>query len=320
MKTFLSRRAFVTSLSGTALAGTALRGALTGGLALRAGAASAREVRASLSGESLGDGVLLIHGAGANVVALRDGAGLVFVDGGLKANANALLSLAQRELGARQAHALINTHWHPEHTGLNELLGKQGARIIAHENTRLWLSTTVRYEPDGPPIGPLPAVARPNATTYASGELKVGDETLRYGYMSQAHTDGDLYVKLTRANVLVTGGVVAGNGWPTMDWVTGGWINGTVGGYRALIAQCDDKTRVVTASGDKLFTKADLQGELDILAKLAEQLGKMMRAGYAPADMLAANPAKDYVARMGEPTVFLTASFKSLWPRLAPDA
>jgi len=326
MKTFLSRRDFVTSLSGTTLAGTALAGtalagaAWTGAVALPGGAAAARDMGARLGSETLADGVILIRGAGANVVALRDAEGLVFIDGGLKANGGALLSLAQRELATKKAHTLINTHWHPEQTGLNELLGKQGAKIIAHENTRLWLSTTVRYEPDGAPIGPLPALARPNATTYTTGELKVGDEMLRYGYLSQAHTDGDLYVKLAKANVLVTGGVVAGNGWPTMDWVTGGWINGTVNGYRALIGQCDDKTRVVTANGEKLFTKADLQGELDILAKLADQLGKMMRAGYGPVDMLAANPAKDYVARLGEPTQFLTASFKSLWPRLAPDA
>ena len=315
MKTFLSRRDIVSSLSGSALLA-----AVAGGAALRSGKAHAREARISLTAESLGDGLLLIRGAGANVVALRDAAGLIFIDGGLKAHAGAVLSLAQGKLAAKQAHTLVNTHWHPEHTGLNELVGKQGAKIIAHENTRLWLSTTVRYEPDGPPIGPLPAIGRPNATTYNTGELKAGDESLRYGYLSQAHTDGDLYVKLARANVLVTGGVVAGNGWPVMDWVTGGWINGTVNGYRALIAQCDDQTRVVTAYGDRLFTKADLAAELDILAKLADQLGKMMRAGFGPADMLAADPAKDYVARMGDATAFLTASFKSLWPRLAPDA
>jgi hypothetical protein len=46
----------------------------------------------------------------------------------------------------------------------------------------------------------------------------------------------------------------------------------------------------------------------------------MMRAGAGPADMLAANPAKDHVAKFGDPTRFLTESFKSLWPRLAPDA
>jgi len=77
---------------------------------------------------------------------------------------------------------------------------------------------------------------------------------------------------------------------------------------------------VVTAHGDRLFNKADLQSERDMLVKLAEQLGKMMRAGYGPADMLAANPAKEYVDRMGDPTRFLTESFKSMWPRMAPDA
>jgi glyoxylase-like metal-dependent hydrolase (beta-lactamase superfamily II) len=311
MKTIHTRREFVSSVSAAAL----LHGSVLTALSRPLQAA-----RAALSVEPLADGLICIHGAGANVLALRDAAGLVFIDGGLKANADELLKTAQRALGKAQPHTLINTHWHPEHTGLNERLGKPGVKIIAHENTRLWLSTTVRYQPDGEPFLPLPAAARPNATTYNAGELKLGAETLRYGYLSQAHTDGDLYVKLVKANVLVTGGVVAGNGWPTADWVTGGWINGTVTGYRTLLTQCDDQTRVVTAQGGRLFSKADLQSELEILAKLSDQLGKMMRSGFGPADVLAANPAQEYVAKMGDAKQFLTESFKSLWPRVAPDA
>jgi hypothetical protein len=46
----------------------------------------------------------------------------------------------------------------------------------------------------------------------------------------------------------------------------------------------------------------------------------MMRAGFGPADVLAADPAKEYVAKMGDAKIFLTESFKSLWPRMAPDA
>jgi glyoxylase-like metal-dependent hydrolase (beta-lactamase superfamily II) len=304
------RRRFLASLSGTALAGLLLP------RASHAATAPDRGLRTQL----LSEGLLLIQGAGSNVLALRDEAGLVFIDGGDKARGKALLVLASKQLRASGAHTLVNTHWHPEHTGLNELLGKQGAKIIAHENTKLWLSTTVRYQPDGPPIPPLPTAALPNVTTYTSGELRLGDETLKYGYLLQAHTDGDLYVRLTRANVLVTGGVVAGDAWPTADWVTGGWINGTVSGYRALIALCDDSTRVVTAHGERLYSKADLVAEVDILSKLADQLSKMMRAGAGPADMLAANPAKDYAAKLGDPKEFLVESFKSLWPRLAPDA
>lgn len=281
---------------------------------------SAVAANATLVAEPLADGLVWIRGAGANVVALRGPDGLAFIDGGLKANAVELLKLVQQRLGKGDIRFLVDTHWHPENTGLNETAAKHGARIIAHENTRLWLSTTVRYEPDGPPTLPLPAAARPNSTTYNTGEVKFGDETLRYGYMAQAHTDGDLYVKLVNANVLVTGGVVAGNGWPTADWVTGGAITGTVGGYRTLIGLCDDKTRVVTGQGSRLFTRADLQAELDMVSKLSDQVSRMIRAGFGPADVIAANPAKDYVAKMGDASQFLTESVKGMWPRLAPDA
>ena len=268
----------------------------------------------------LGEQLLLITGAGGNIVAARDADGLLLVDGGTRVAGPAALKLALRELGARRAHTLVNTHWHPEQTGLNEVLGKAGARIIAHENTRLWLGTDVRMTPDATPIRRLPAYARPNVTTYTTGSLALGDEELRYGYLSQAHTDGDLYVKFMKANVLVTGGVVAGNGWPTADWVTGGWINGTATGYRTLIGLCDASTRVVTANGTSVIGKAELEAERAIVADLADQLGKMLRKGFAPADMLAAQPAKAYEAKLGDATAFLTESFKSLWPRMAPDA
>lgn len=274
----------------------------------------------TLATQRLSDSLLLVTGAGGNIVAARAGTSLLLVDGGDAAGGPAALKLIQRELGARTVQTLINTHWHSDRTGLNEKLGREGCKIIAHENTKLWLSTDVRMTPDATPIRRLPATARPNATTYGSGELQFGDETVRYGYLSQAHTDGDLYVKFAKANVLVTGGVVAGNGWPTADWVTGGWITGTVNGYKTLIEQCDDSTRVVTANGTALWNKAALVTEQAMLANLADQLTKMLRKGFAPADMLAAAPAKDYEAKLGDATQFLTESFKSLWPRMAPDA
>jgi hypothetical protein len=59
---------------------------------------------------------------------------------------------------------------------------------------------------------------------------------------------------------------------------------------------------------------------MDIISRISGELSRMMRAGFGPADVLAAAPAKDHVARLGDPTQFLVESFKSLWPRLAPDA
>jgi glyoxylase-like metal-dependent hydrolase (beta-lactamase superfamily II) len=281
---------------------------------------AARPARVALSTERLGPQLAWIRGAGCNVLALKDAQGLAFIDGGMAANAKSLEELARAELGAGPAHTLINTHWHPEHVGLNETLGRNGAKIVAHANTRLWLSTPVERKLDGPVVAPLSPKGLPNETTYGEGEIRLGDEVVQYGYLSQAHTDGDLYVHLRNANVLMTGGVVAGNGWSVVDYVTGGWINGLVGGYRTLAQRCTADTRVISAYGDRILTRKDLEGERDMLAKLSDQLGKMLRSGFGPADVLAAAPAREFEPRYGDSTEFLDQSFRSLWGHMAPDA
>ena len=55
----------------------------------------------------------------------------------------------RRPARRRPVHTLFNTHWHPEQTGSNERLGKAGKTIIAHENTRLWLTTDVTWPWNG---------------------------------------------------------------------------------------------------------------------------------------------------------------------------
>jgi glyoxylase-like metal-dependent hydrolase (beta-lactamase superfamily II) len=296
------------------------RGLLQGLGYCAAAQALAKAPVAPLTSALLAPNLLWIRGAGSNVLALKDPRGLTFIDGGLAANASAVLKLAKSALGAADAHTVIDTHWHPEPVGLNEPLGKAGAKIIAHENTRLWLSTPVEVELDRLTIRPLAPKARPNSTTYTEDEFSAGGEVVHYGHLAQAHTDGDLYVHLRESNVLLTGGVVAGRGWSTVDYVTGGWINGLVGGQRALLGICDADTRIVSAYGDRLLTRKDLEDEHAMLAKLSEQLAKMLRSGFAPADVLAAAPAKEYEPRYGDSARFLEQSFRSLWGHMAPDA
>ena len=62
--------------------------------------------------------------------------------------------------GGGRVHTLFNTHWHPEQTGLNERLGAAGTTIIAHENTRLWLTTDVKWPWNGRVFTRLPKAAR----------------------------------------------------------------------------------------------------------------------------------------------------------------
>jgi cyclase len=269
----------------------------------------------------LGGGVTLISGGDANVVAYGSPEGLLMVDGGSKSQSGALLKEALKATQTKKLHTLFNTHWHPEQTGLNEAAGRSGARIIAHENTRLWLKrkiTTDWLPPQG--FGPLPAVAIPNKSFYTREDLPFGGESLTYGHLGQAHTDGDLYVHFRTANVLFGGGVVAAQDtWPLLDWQTGGWIGGLVGAQDRLIKACTESTKIVGSNGG-VIDLPTLKAQREMFMTIFDRTVKALVKGLGPEEAHATGPAKEFEARMGDSKTFVIAAFKSLWGHYAPDA
>ena len=101
----------------------------------------------------------LLQGAGCNVIAMPGKDGALMIDGGLAANADALLAAVKSATGGSRIHTLINTHWHPEQTGANEAVGRDGGVIFAHEKTRMYLSNTVYSVDVQGPSAPLPQAA-----------------------------------------------------------------------------------------------------------------------------------------------------------------
>jgi glyoxylase-like metal-dependent hydrolase (beta-lactamase superfamily II) len=280
----------------------------------------AKEARQKLAAQDLGGGLSLITGAGANVLAFGSPEGALLFDGGAREHSKALLKLAPMAVGAKRVTTLVNTHWHPEQTGSNEALGKQGARLIAQENTKLWLGRkyiTVDWSPT--PFLALPKSALPNKTFYGTDKLEFGGETIALGHLGQAHTDGDLYAYLPKANVLVAGGVVSNAGWPLMDWQTGGWIGGLVGACDRLLKIANDSTRVIPANGPVIGRK-ELQAQRDMYFQIFDRLVKQLIKGMGPDEAYASGPAKEYETQWGDSKPFVLASFRSLWGHYAPDA
>jgi len=260
--------------------------------------------------------VLRIPGE-AHVVAHTGPDGVVLVDGGSAGASDALLNAVAALPGGGPVHTIFNTHWHPEQTGSNEQLGKAGRTIIAHENTRLWLTTDVTWPWNGRRFKRAPRIAQPSKTFYTTGTL---DSGVRYGYIPDAaHTDGDLYVYFPKQNVLAVGDVVSGQGWPVVDWVTGGWIGGIVGGLQRLQALANEKTRIVPARGPVLGL-ADLKAQYEMYGTIYDRLTQLLNRGRGPSEAVAARPTKEFDAQMGNPDEFVRRAFESLWAYLSPDA
>ena len=303
-----------------------LKGAIGGAAGLVLGA-YARP--ASAETLKLADDLFVIGLPGqANVVAHTGASGVLLVDGGSAKAADELLKAVAALPGAAPVQTLVNTHWHPEQTGLNEQIGKAGKTIIAHENTRLWLSTDVTWSWNGQRFKRLPKVAQPNKTFYTTGQLDPPKErregipvdSIRYGYIPDAaHTDGDMYVYFPTQNVLVVGDAVSNQGWPVVDWQTGGWIGGMAGATQRLQTLANADTRIVPARG-AVMNLAELKAQATMYATIYDRLTTLLNKGRGPSEAVAAKPTKEFDAQMGNPDEFVRRAFESLWAYLSPDA
>jgi glyoxylase-like metal-dependent hydrolase (beta-lactamase superfamily II) len=249
---------------------------------------------------------------------MRGGEGALMIYGGLAANADALLKAVKERTGSSRIHTLINTHWHPEQVGANEAVGRDGGVIIAHEKTRMYLSSAVTSVTFDGRFGPLPPAQRPNKTTRQEGSLEIAGQKIDYSYLPQAHTDGDLYVRFPQMNVLVGGGVVSGEQWPLLDFRNGAWFGGRVRAFERLAQLVRRDTRVVPANG-RLITGSDIVRHRDIYQKLFVDMIAYMNMGLGAEDVVERNPLKQYQAELGDPSAFLNGAYRSMQIAYVPD-
>ena len=268
--------------------------------------------RAQITTTRLADNYTLISGAGSNVLVVNGAEGVLMVDGGLAEHSAELLKAVTGLPGASRIQVLFNTHWHMEHTGSNESLGKSGAKIIAHENTKLWMGAEIISMWQHRTYPPRPKEARPNTTFYTTGKLMFGKEEIRYGYLGQAHTDGDIYVFFPGPNILMTGDVFTVGAYPILDYTTGGWIGGLSDATKTLVGVADAQTRVIPGNGP-VQTKADLEAQANMCATMRTRFVELMRKGMSAKEMLAAAPTKEFDAKWGNPELFITNAYPGLW-------
>lgn len=296
----------------------ACRRRLLGAALGAAGLALLQPVRALAAGTNppgstaLGDRLFLVYGVGANVLVLRTDDGVLLVDGGQAASWRALRGQLRRIAPGARVHTLVNTHWHPEQTGLNVVVGRDGGRIIAQQKTRQRLSVA-QYDPLTDRYrAPLPAAGRPAESFFERMAIVVGGEALALGHLLQAHTDGDCYVHLPAHNLVAVGDAVASGRDPELDWYGGGWLGGRIDALARLIALGDAGTRYLPAQG-AVLGRADLQTQHDALAQLFTRMAELLRKGYSAEDMLQAQVLEGTGLGLRDPQRFVHDAFRGLW-------
>ncbi len=283
--------------------------ATAGGVALGSMYAPRARAAGSLTLVPVAGRLSLIQGAAANILVASSGKELLLVDGGSAADARAVLKLLDQKYPGQPLRAVINTHWHWDQTGFNATARARGVDVLAHENTRLWLTTTVNSRWENKVYKPQPAVAWPNRTFfYGPQHFDFGGTKVEYIHLDPAHTDGDVYVRFAEENVIAAGGVLTPGRYPDIDAATGGWLGGINGALRTIAGVADANTKLVPATGP-VAGLAELKQQQDMGNAIVGRMSDIYRKGGTFEDFLATNPTSDYDAKYGNPQQFLKLAY-----------
>jgi cyclase len=246
--------------------------------------------------EPLAEKLSLLTGAGGNIAILQGQDGLLLVDSGLPATAEAVEREA-RSSSHLPITVLINTHYHFDHVGANVLLGRAGARIIAHENVLKRLSTPQRVAGNETP--PLASEGLPKTTFTTSGSLEFGAEKVEYRHLPPSHTDGDATIRFEKANVYHAGDLFFNGMYPYIDYAAGGSIEGMVTCADLMIEAVDQKTKIIPGHGP-MATRDELRAYRSMLADVNERVSKLVQEGKTLEETQAAEPTKPHDDKWGK--------------------
>jgi len=274
---------------------------------------NAAAATADITVQPLRGNVSAVMGSGGNITVLSSDDGKLMVDTGIVLS-RPKLSAALDSIGKAPPRYAINTHWHWDHTSGNEWIHQAGATIIAHENTLKHLSTTIRVSDWQYTFDPLPKGGLPTLIV-SELALRFGDETVLVKSYPSAHTDGDLYVYFTKADILATGDTYWNGLYPFIDKVVGGGINGMIEAANVNLAVATKQTVVVPGHGP-VSDRAGLIEYRDMLVHIRDNVAALKRQGKSLEEITAAKPSAAYDAKWGgfviNPAFFTRLVYQSL--------
>ena len=242
--------------------------------------------------------VYMITGRGGNIGLSIGDDGAFLVDDQYDELTERILKTVA-ELTPEPVKFVVNTHWHGDHTGGNEKLGKTGAIIVAHENVRRAMSTEHFLAAFNHTTLASPEAALPVVTFTESMSFHFNGDEIRVQHVAPAHTDGDAIVIFRNANVIHMGDTYFNGMYPFIDTSTGGSIAGMIAAADTALELANDKTQIIPGHGP-LSGVAELRASRAMLQAVHDRVEKLIAQGSSRDEVIAAAPTRDFDEQWGK--------------------
>jgi cyclase len=246
----------------------------------------------------LAESIYMLEGEGGNIGVSAGEDGVFLIDDQFAPLTPRILA-AIKAISDKPVRLLLNTHWHFDHTGGNENLGKAGVVIVAQDNVRKRLSAKTAIEFFKSEYGPSAPAALPVITFSETVSFHLNGDEATAIHAPNAHTDGDSIIRFRNANVVHMGDTYFNGFYPFIDTGTNGSVKGVIAAADRVLQISDDTTKIIPGHGP-LSNKSELKAYRDMLVKVSAKISALAKAQKTLAQVIAAKPTGDYDATWGK--------------------
>jgi cyclase len=237
-----------------------------------------------------------LEGQGGMIGVLTGSDGILMVDSQFAPLTDKIVA-AIHQISTGPIRFMINTHVHPDHTGGNENLGKMGVVIFSRDELRDRLAQPIPPAGANPGRPPMPPAALPLVTYRGRLTFHMDGEEVDLIPIPRAHTDGDTLVHFKNADVLMTGDYFRSVGYPNIDRVNGGSLNGMLEGLGVTIGLAGPNTKIIPGHGPTV-DRMGLIAHRDMILAIRDRVAKLVQQGKTPEETVAAHPTSEYDSKI----------------------